>query len=506
DEVRYQHWRPVAERLLYWQFLAFGRNAIGYRVINMALYGLGVIGALMLFRRIGLGEAAARWGALGFAAAACHAVPVVFVSSQADLISLVLVIVALVAAMRYSEERDFGASAVATLAFAISLGTKEATLAMVFAPLLLAYGRGTQRKQPPPYAAAPGSGKRAIVLSLIWTGVGLAWLAFYARGGYGSNAAVMLEPMRDPMRYLAALPGRALTLLVSLLIPINPFLFYLRSSYGIGLYGFLAIGLLPLGWAAWETCRRHAKNRIARSMVLFVLIFLPLLVCTVPDDRILMLPSIGFYALLGMWAVPGGLPGNASTAPLAGRHEAGRSRMSSLVPPFIVLQAVAAMLVTHAMGRIEIEGRESLLAPINQFGRPLQAGDCMFVVNDTTDANVLFAQLRLEAIAGRRDIYVAFLCNTSNPEVRRIDEHTLHLTATDEPFFGGFLGDMARPTDRPYQEGETFRARELTGRIVRVNDGEVREIEIRFDKPINSDSYRFYSSPEWGRPARIQIP
>ena len=59
---------------------------------------------------------------------------------------------------------------------------------------------------------------------------------------------------------------------------------------------------------------------------------------------------------------------------------------------------------------------------------------------------------------------------------------------------------------RKKREGDELEAGEFTGRITEVVDGQVREVVLRFRKPLGSDSYRFYWCDPAGRPIPWVLP
>ncbi len=493
DDVKYRHWRPVGERLLYGQFTLFGRDPVGYRIVNLVMYIAGTLLVLRLLRRIGGDERAARWGALAFALFACHAIPVTFISAQGDPLSLVLICLAVLGSMQFTDRGGAVALVSATAAFALSLGVKEACLPVAAAPVLIAW---FDRRKASPEDHDPRRLRRAMIASSLWLAIGLAWLGFYVNGGFGSNTLAMLNPAGDPLGYLAALPLRTVLLLSALVVPVNPFLFYLRPAESqLLLYAFTAFGAAAIGLALWKWIWPNRRVRGVAAMALWTVMFLPLLVCTVPDDRVMMLPGVGFSLLAGIWLARAAAATSGSWI---------RTRWPILV--FLVLHPVSILFVNLIMGVVERKGNEALLAAEREFGREIRSGDCMFFLNSTLDSNVLFVQTRFESVTGFRHAYAAFLTDVENPKIHRVDARTLRLSSADGCLFDSFLGMMSQSRERPKREGDEFSARELTGRITKVENGCVKEVEIRFDQPLDSDSYRFYLCGELGMPQRWHVP
>lgn len=487
DDVTYQHWRPIAERFLYGQFTFFGRSPLGYRIINLLLYITGVLLVYQVFRRVNGSEAAARWGALAFALFACHAIPVTFISAQGDPLSLVLVCLAVLGALEFADTGALFALIAATLSFVLSLGVKEGCLPVAIAPMVII---GLERLRERGGPAGGNALRRAVVVSAIWCAIGVAWLALYVKGGYGSNTAVMLNPASDPVRYLLALPLRSILLLTSLVVPVNPFLFYLRPGSGQwAMYGFAAAGLLILVAVCRRSISALQRERGVMAMALWTVMFLPLLVCTVPDDRVMMLPSVGFAliagALIARATPPRSGPGLFAKWPLF---------------VFLVIHPATILFVNLVMGVVEEKGNAALASATEQFGRDLRSGDCVFFLNSTLDSNVLFVQSRFEAMTHLRHAYAAFITDIERPVIRRIDDRTLRISSADGCMFDSFLGMMSESRARPKKAGDVLAAREMTGTITKVEGGCVREVEVRFEQSLDSDSYRFFICGELGMP------
>jgi len=487
DDVRYQHMRPLAERLLYWEYVLFSGHPLGYRLTSLGLYTAGALIVLRLFRQIGGDERLARWAALAFTVALGRAVPVVFISMQCDLLSLVLVALAALSGGRFVMSGGAWRAAAATAIFTLALGAKESALPAAIWPLCV-YLVARER---------PGAGRRAAVLTAVLAIPAIAMLALYIRGGYGSNTVLILDPIRAPGEYLAALPGRALLMLCTFVEPFNPFLCYLRPRGRIWLWVIALYGgavLAAVGWLLW---RRHRRQRGVASMALWIAPFLPLLACTIPDDRNMMLPSIGFAFLAAAWM----------TWPLAeGSHRLRRLPLFL----FILGQPPGVWIVSGAVRSIEKDSQRLLEVAIAAFERPLRENDRIFFINDARDWDLLFIQDALEWATRRggagQGARVSFLSDLQSARVTRLDERTLRIEGIGQPLFEGFLGDMAASRTRPKREGDAFDAGEFTARIARVEDGRVRAAELRFAEPLESERYRFFGCRLSDPPRRTAVP
>jgi len=528
DEVRYRHLRPVAEWLLYGQYRLFGERPEAYRLTAMALYTLGIVLVLALYRVVGGDERVARWGAAVFAVAACHAVPVAFISAEADVLALVCVVGAMLGCARFVRPGGLGWLGGAWFCYIVALFTKESALPAAAWPLvfLLGLDRGGGMRvggllgrsdRSDSVGAGAGkqgvggecAGKRAVVegigvagfspravRAVLATGLlglsGLAWLGYYAAGGYGSNAMPMLDPLHAPGAYLAALPGRAVLLMTAWLVPLNPFLFWFFPGWQAGAYVFGGAGLVCLVLLGRMFWRRHRAQRGVASMALLAGSFLPLLVCTVPDDRVMILPSIGLAYLAACWMTR---PRDACAKGVPALR-----RLPLVL--FVGLQAAAVPTAYGLMRFMEAEAQGHLRVMVDGFGRDLRRGDHVFLLNTARNFEVLFAQDRLARIEAGADIRVSALADIAGVRVEAAAPNRLRISGKDEPLLSSFSGRMGTARGVPRRSGDVVELDDFAVELVDVRDGAVWAIEVCFRKPLGDDSHRFYWSSPDGPPER----
>ncbi len=479
EDVRYQHFRPLAEWALYAQYLFFGDRPAGFHAVSLALYALGVWIAWRVMRRVAGDGPIARWGALAYAVAGAHAVPAVFISAQCDLLALVLVGCSVLAGDRFIRDGPTAGLVGCLLFFVGALGAKEVALGAAALPICLGMAFGDR----------PGAFRRAVVLTAALCGAGVGWLYLYSHGGYGANNSPMLDPLHAPLDYLAALPSRALALLTAWLVPLNPFVFYVRPWGGPWLLGYLIVGAIGLTAVGVHFRRRHHGDRRAKGMALWAAPFLPLLVCTPPDDRNMLLPGIGLAFLGAAWM----------TRP----RDDGSVRLRKVpMVLFLLLQAPAALVVSQIMRAAESSGARLLVEAGDDFGREQTANDCIFFLNVRNDFHLLFTQLWEKRQPAGACPRIAMLSDVPQPRVTAPDDRSLLIEADKDALFSGFFGRMAESRDRPRQEGDLFDAGEFEGRITKMERGEVRAVELLFRRPLSDDAYRFYFIEDDGSVSR----
>jgi hypothetical protein len=529
EELRYQHFRPLTERLLYAQYLLFGEHAVGFRVVSLALYIAGILLVFRLLQAIGPTPRVARWAALIFAVLAGHAVPVVFISAQCDVLALVLAAAALLSIAAFVCAGGAQHLTTAVVGYAAGLFAKEMVLPVAALPICLGLI----------FCDAPGARRRSFLAAASLIVVGLIWFSFYVAGGYGSNGLIMLDPLHTPWAYVRALPVRALLLLAALVIPVNPFLFQFNEGWEPELVVYGVIGAAVLAALAVMYYRRHRADRSVMPMALWAVLFLPVLVCTPPDDRVMILPSIALAHLAALWMVrapcgTGVSPVSTDTGRMPAPHEAGDA---SAAPPleeprpegrgspvrglpfvwFVVVQAAIVPLIACSVQFMENEAQDHLRLMLSFFepapafpaqptGLKAEARrDHIFMLNTARGFEVLFIQDRLSRVQPGGPTRVSVLSDVARPHVTVVDAHTIRLNSTSAPFFSSYLGRLGTARERPWRQGDAIRLPEFDARITRVEGGAVTEMEFRFAQPINSDSYRFVWSDPFGEPKAVEL-
>jgi hypothetical protein len=480
EELRYRHFRPLAERILYWEYLVFGDQAFGYRAVGILLYMVGVRIVLALFRLVSDDERVSRWAGLIFAVAACHTIPVVFIAAHCDLIALVLVVGAMVLVGQFIRGGGPWRLGLALFLYGGGLLAKEAALPAAILPFCFWIV----------FRGVPGVGRRTVVSITCLMSAGLAWLGLYLAGGYGSNAVMMLDPIHMPWSYLTALPGRTVLLLSTWLVSVNPFLFHFHHDWDGWLLPYGVVGGVSLALVAVMYWRRHRSDRSVAAMAVWVLPFMPLLVCTVPDDRVMMLPSVGFALLGAAWLTRSDR--NVKTSRRQDTRD-GSARLRRLpLTLFVFIQAVIVLVTSATMQFMEWEARRHLKIMVAAFERESKPGDHIFLLNTARNFEALMTKDRLRRVRGTDEVGISLLSDISGPKVTVLDERTLRLEAQDPPLFSSFIGMLGTCRDVARREGDVVETGGFQGRITKVEGGAVVAVELRFEQPISSDSYRFF--------------
>lgn len=287
DDFMVRFFRPLSAALVLLDHAAFGRWAVGWHLHQVAWWVALVVLVRALFDDA-IGRGAGALAAFAFVLDDGHLGPFGWLASRQALVSAVFSLAALRAHLRWrgGEPRWLPVSVVAwILAF---LGGEGALGGVAY---LVAWE-----------ALAAGGTPRERATALAPTGlVVAAWALVYRLGGFGVRGSGWYhDPGAEPIAWSLDAPGRALVLLGQLT---------LRGQVDAALVPDLYLGLVVtglIGLACWAALLVHLRRddpaafgRIRWLLVGMLLSLVPVL-SALPAARLLVMPSIGGAAAVGV--------------------------------------------------------------------------------------------------------------------------------------------------------------------------------------------------------------
>ncbi len=284
-DLKLAFFRPVTSLLRVAEERAFGDQAWLCHLVSILLF---VATTLAVWRLLAqwVGGAAGNLAALLFAIDDAHQMPVTWIAARHGVLATLFAAWALAVFLRARREGRVAWSS--GLLFFAALASSESALGGLafFTALALAYGSRT-------------AGSR--VRALLPAGAAmLAWVAVYVAFDYGATgSAFYVDPVASPVRFATAAITRAPTLALAQLygIPAELSGVVPKAAPLMALLG--AIGFTVF---AWQSLVRLPNRALTVSLLAsFALSIVP--ACgTNADDRVLMLPGIAAFGLIGCWA------------------------------------------------------------------------------------------------------------------------------------------------------------------------------------------------------------
>lgn len=257
DELKIVFFRPISELLWRVDFALFGPHAVFYHLHSLLWWALLLAGAGALLRRV-LPPPVALLAFAIFAVDESHCIPAAWISNRNALVALAPATLAILAHLRWREDRWQPGAWLAPTCMVLSLLGGETGLA-VFA-YLFAY-------------------------------------ELFKRGSLSERAAALLPAIAVLVGYVFVYLslGGALTGLLADLSIVRPDFIPIQAAVGwVALV--LLVGMLKLSWP-----HRDEKSRGAvRWLGLGGLLAMLPVVATFPSDRLMLGPAIGFCPVLAI--------------------------------------------------------------------------------------------------------------------------------------------------------------------------------------------------------------
>jgi hypothetical protein len=481
EDIRAAMWRPVSSLSHWLDHRLWPDSAWLMHLHNLLWYAAIILAAGALYRRVIRTEWIAGFATVLFAVDHVHGLPVGWIANRNTLIATLFGILTVLA---HDRARRDGRSVLAPWALGLfALGLLSAEAAVATGAFLVAYALRLDRGQP-----------RDRVLSLVPYGiVVVVWRVVYSTLGYGVSAGgtLYIDPVRDPLRFAAAVVDRAPVFLLGewlgppteLTVFLSEVQFRVMWVLALAFVAVLGVALLPL----------LRSDRVAQFWAIATVIATVPICATIPMDRLLFFVSLGTMGIMARF-LAGVLGGDAETREeLPFRPVLAGAVAGLMVAVHVVLSPVLLPLRAWSPGLLigSILGGCEANAPVD----PAIADQDLVFVNggDLCPGYVPI----IRSVTGRpAPRHMRSLAGPHRPiRLRRIDERTIELAPTD-----GFLASpIERWLDLPFEVGYTV---EVTGMRVEVaeltEDGRPAVARFQFEAPLEDQTLRWV---QWNRGA-----
>lgn len=456
-ELRLHFLRPLASALLRLDFALFGRAPLGYHLHCIAWY-LALVASVGMLLRTLLPRVTANLAMLVYAFSVAHFYPWAWISCQHMLVASVPCVLGITAFVR-SERAGHWLYA---LGFLVGLSASETALGSLAFPLAyVAFRRSSARKLIPAGVVA------------------VLYLVVYRIAGAGaSHGDGYVDPLHSPGAFALRALGYPPMLMGNAFFGVPIELLLLTGWTPVVVVGLLACLLVGWLWRATRERMESSENAALPWLVIAGIVGCVPSLGAFPGGRVLLLPNIGFAALLAV---------------LLGRGFAGAGmgrRIGLGFLAFVHLFASPLVNVGNAFFNGGIGRELERIAATADFG---SARPRAFVMG-TSDPMVTMYVPAVLADTGRSRLSCWSVMSGAKQSHRmtRIGERELVLRPNSGAFAREPFETLFRAMNVPFRVGEESQQCGVRYRVTALDaDARPTEVHVFFDRPLEDPSLRF---------------
>ena len=473
---RVKYFRPVATFIHLIDYSLWGSNPLPYHIHNVIWYSILVILIYVFYYLFCNHLAMAFCGALVFALEPCHYMTVRWLASRNDIICATFLVSSFICYLRFSEYEKPLYGFLSIFSYLLALLTKE--IAFLF-PVLIVFYDWIRYKRFKEMVRCQWK----VYLSLII--INSIYFAFYRAYDYGSYWYGETS-LRD---YLLEFLKAASLYLISLfyggvIAALSPDIF---SRYWL-IITVLLLFLFYIGYFIWKQRGRHPEISL---FTLWVFLLLPFIIVPPINDRLLLIPSIGYAYLVALAIFKLGKKGIALFFIATGL----------LFPP------ITNIIQAHVYDEAVQSNYERLYSALDEIVTHKTSQNRLFLIN--------FPRVGL---AGENYMYLALYLNLSyhypqwkvplyplsvfddKVSIELLDDHHMKIFHPTRFYFETNTEKLFS-LDRTFSQGETFILPDLRITIDEMEGERVKSIEVKFAESIDYPFYYFlyFDEGRWQR-------
>lgn len=310
-EIRLSMFRPLASAMIWLDHRVFGDHALAYHLHSLFWWCAMLVALAYLYRRFLPVPVA--WLACAFVVLdETHGVLFAWIANRSALVSTTLSVVALLAYVNWRETTRTGAALRVTWWLGLAFLFGEYALCAIGYFLTYEWFRGH---------GTPRARAQALVPVLAPTAV---WFVVRAVLGHGpKHSGVYLDPFGDPVAFALAAVQRVPVLFADLMLAVRaeywtfgfPWTFHMHDRGWVGLDWFaspapwrgvhvwIGVGAMIVAGALAAATLRSTRNPDLRWLAAGSVLSLFPVIGSFPSSRLVLVPLIGFAAVLATFVV-----------------------------------------------------------------------------------------------------------------------------------------------------------------------------------------------------------
>ncbi len=470
-------WRPLCAATHWLEWQVFGDRAWIMHAQNLLWYAALIFVVTLLYRRFLVPPWAAGLAALLYMLDASHAFPVCWIATRNAPMSSVFIVLVIYFHDRWRRDGWRPGAPLALLMLTLGLFACEATIAA--GAYLAAYALFMDR----------AAWLRRWAALMPYLAIVALWKLLYDALGYGvAGTLLYTDPIHAPVQFAFDLIRGIPVMLFCQFGATDPVVFAFLPGRGQLMY--LAIALVFLACVAWAIAPLLRRDAGVRFWLTGTVLSMVPVLTTFPQGRELMNPGIGAMAVVAQF-----IAWRWTCGTVEGESRAYRRMARTLVAVWIVLHLfVSAIALPIASGTTAPQA-ERVAKRLNA-GAPSDPG----IVNDTLvvaylPADLLGATLPIMRAADGEPVpkhYRQLCAGVQSLDIERKDERTLVYRFDDTFMTRPFSQIFRDPEACPMRAGDTISLTGMTARVLTAShDGRPKEVEFRFDKPLEDPSLRW---------------
>ena len=469
--------RPLSSALLWMDHRLLGLSAYAQHVHSLLWWALVVI-AFSVFCRELLSPRIAALAIVLFGLDPAHVVPIAWIANRAALVSTFFGLLGLIYYVRFRRRGGAGAAALAAAGFALALAGGEYGLCV------LAYAFTYELF----VATDPLRGRLKAWLPAALPA--LVYVSVYVILGFGPTAtAAYVSPLSAPRAYISQAVVRLPALLASELLMFPPEFVFTVVLHEMRLVLWLVPPLFVMGLLFLGTIRRAGTEeaRMLRWLGAGMLLAMLPLIGTIPDTRLLLIPSIGGSVLIA-----------ALFADVASRFLQraelrrplfwARALATTLLFLFHVVLVAPASATTSARVRDANQLARNAFAQVEIDDRIVARQD-LIVINAPDPLTLLYVpQVRKEQELSTPRVWRGLSMTPHPVRVQRVAADTLELSVAQGSLTDMPIATLVRPLDLGLLPGEIISLERLSIQVFAVGPTGPQRVRFKFSESLDSDS------------------